>query len=351
MSRPIVCIDAGHYGNYNRCPAIPEYSEARVMWKLHMKQKYYLEKFGVDVTMTRLKQEVDLSLKERGMMAENCNVIISDHSNAVGGGMNEDIDYIAIYCLTEDASTTCDDISKDLAMKLAPVIHNVMDVHQGFKVLTRKSSNDRNGDGQFNDNYYGLLNGARLVNVPGLIIEHSFHTNSRTVKWLLNDANLDLLARAEAECIASYLLGRKVEVEEPAEDTGEVKNDLYRVQVGAYSIKERAIARWRELKDAGFDAIIVKVDNLYKVQVGAFGIRRNAENRLDEVMAKDFHAFITTRGGTFISIETKKSVDEVAKEVLDGKWGNGVERRKALEKEGYDYDEIQNKVNELLKKR
>lgn len=43
----------------------------------------------------------------------------------------------------------------------------------------------------------------------------------------------------------------------------------------------------------------------------------------------------------------KKSVDEVAREVLNGLWGNGTDRRNRLTKEGYDYKEIQQKVNEL----
>lgn len=45
---------------------------------------------------------------------------------------------------------------------------------------------------------------------------------------------------------------------------------------------------------------------------------------------------------------SKKSVDEVAKEVIAGKWGNGSDRRAQLEKAGYDYDAVQNRVNELL---
>lgn len=44
-----------------------------------------------------------------------------------------------------------------------------------------------------------------------------------------------------------------------------------------------------------------------------------------------------------------KSVDELAKEVLDGKWGNGMDRIKALTDAGYDYDLVQKKVNELVK--
>ena len=45
-----------------------------------------------------------------------------------------------------------------------------------------------------------------------------------------------------------------------------------------------------------------------------------------------------------------ESIDEVAHEVLAGKWGNGLSRRKQLKLAGYDYDAVQKRVNELLKK-
>ena len=46
--------------------------------------------------------------------------------------------------------------------------------------------------------------------------------------------------------------------------------------------------------------------------------------------------------------ETGKSVETVAREVIAGKWGTGAERKKALEAKGYNYTEVQNKVNEIL---
>lgn len=47
---------------------------------------------------------------------------------------------------------------------------------------------------------------------------------------------------------------------------------------------------------------------------------------------------------------TAKSLDEIAKEVIRGKWGKGADRRARLTAAGYDYDEVQEKVNELLGK-
>ena len=46
----------------------------------------------------------------------------------------------------------------------------------------------------------------------------------------------------------------------------------------------------------------------------------------------------------------KKTVDQLAQEVLAGKWGDGDTRKKKLEAAGYDYNAVQKKVNELLKK-
>ena len=46
---------------------------------------------------------------------------------------------------------------------------------------------------------------------------------------------------------------------------------------------------------------------------------------------------------------TKKTVDEIAREVIRGNWGNGDERKKRLTEAGYDYNVIQTKVNELMR--
>ena len=45
----------------------------------------------------------------------------------------------------------------------------------------------------------------------------------------------------------------------------------------------------------------------------------------------------------------KKSIDTLAREVIQGKWGNGDERKKRLTAAGYDYNAVQKRVNEILK--
>lgn len=47
-------------------------------------------------------------------------------------------------------------------------------------------------------------------------------------------------------------------------------------------------------------------------------------------------------------LESKKSITEVAKEVIQGKWGNGIDRKNKLTSAGYDYDAVQSAVNKLV---
>lgn len=116
---------------------------------------------------------------------------------------------------------------------------------------------------------------------------------------------------------------------------------LYRVQTGAFKVKANADAMLAKVKAKGFDTYMVKVGDLYKIQVGAFKVKANAEATLKKLQAAGFSAFITTEQGA------GKSVDELAREVLQGKWGNGAERKKRLEAAGYDYAAVQKKVNQL----
>lgn len=68
------------------------------------------------------------------------------------------------------------------------------------------------------------------------------------------------------------------------------------------------------------------------------------------VNGKYIRGFITPKfssGTSTVTPSTKKSVDEVAKEVLAGAWGNGDARKNALTAAGYNYSEVQATVNRL----
>lgn len=115
---------------------------------------------------------------------------------------------------------------------------------------------------------------------------------------------------------------------------------LYRVQTGAFRNKAGAEALLQQVKAKGFDIYMVKVNGLYKVQVGAFAQKSNAIAMAAKLKAAGFSTYVVSGGG--------KSVEEIAREVLQGKWGNGADRKARLKAAGYDYAEVQAKVNTLV---
>lgn len=50
-----------------------------------------------------------------------------------------------------------------------------------------------------------------------------------------------------------------------------------------------------------------------------------------------------------IEAPVRKSVDELAREVIRGDWGNGQDRKDRLTAAGYNYSEVQGRVNEILR--
>ena len=74
--------------------------------------------------------------------------------------------------------------------------------------------------------------------------------------------------------------------------------------------------------------------------------------RGDILLNEGSHTAVVLSDGANISSKpttTKKSITDVAKEVIAGTWGNGEGRKKKLTAAGYDYAAVQKEVNRLLK--
>lgn len=198
-----ICLDAGHYGKYNRSPVVPEYYESDMNWKLHILLKAELEKYGIQVITTREDKSKDLGLEARGKASKGCDLFLSLHSNAAD---SEATKYAVVMHQVDDNCGDMDEKSKAIAGLLAKTVGNVMGLP--YQTWSTKSSSDRDGNG-YKDDYYGVLRGAHTVHTPGVIIEHGFHTNTATAKWLLVEANLKKLAEAEAKTIAEWFNVKK----------------------------------------------------------------------------------------------------------------------------------------------
>lgn len=152
----------------------------------------------------------------------------------------------------------------------------------------------------------------------------------------------------------------KKNVEEPKKSVEEIAREVIQ---GKYGNGEE---RKNKLTQAGYDYAEVQarvdallngetpnepvksVDELAREVIqGKYGngeARKQAlGNRYAEVQAKVDE--ILTDGTT---TPQTKSVDELAKEVIQGKWGNGEDRKNRLTQAGYNYNEVQARVDEIF---
>ena len=79
---PVVCLDAGHYGKYNRSPANPALYESEFNWKIQNLLALELETYGIKVIKTRSEAGKDMDLVARGEASKGCDLFLSLHANA-----------------------------------------------------------------------------------------------------------------------------------------------------------------------------------------------------------------------------------------------------------------------------
>lgn len=84
-----------------------------------------------------------------------------------------------------------------------------------------------------------------------------------------------------------------------------------------------------------------------KSQKGAFKSLDNAKKCADN--NNGYAVFDANGKRVYQTATAKKSEDTIAREVIQGKWGNGADRKQKLTAAGYDYSAVQKRVNELLR--
>ena len=149
----------------------------------------------IEIFRNKSNKNADLEVTARGKKASGCDFFISLHSNAC---CNPSYNTAMACCQIIDSKSKIDDISADIGKKLADKVTTIMIIKIVGTVYRRSGDN---GD------YYGVLRGSKSVGVPGVLLEHGYHTNVDNTNWLLIDTNLDKLAVAEADIIFSYFGG------------------------------------------------------------------------------------------------------------------------------------------------
>lgn len=91
-------------------------------------------------------------------------------------------------------------------------------------------------------------------------------------------------------------------------------------------------------------------------------VKKTIDQLADEVLegkwdnGAERYRLLTAAGYDYNTIQKRvneklyrKTTDEIAVEVIAGLWGNGAERKEKLTEAGYDYSEVQKRVNEMLR--
>ena len=190
-----ICLDPGHAGYENR-GYNKKYWESVMTWRLTGYLKAELEKNpNVEVVMTKKSLFEDHAVYKRGTMAKGCDLFISIHSNHSSSNRT-DYPLAIVSAKTKHDGDSLYSIAAPLGKRLAAVVGSTIKTKQKLQVWVKKQSGDLN--------WYGVIRGAAAVDVPGIILEHSFHSNKKVCNWLLKEENLKVMAKREAEVIISY---------------------------------------------------------------------------------------------------------------------------------------------------
>lgn len=241
------------------------------------------------------KTDETLASRLSAYMKKGCAVFVSIHHNANTGKWNN---ATGVEVFTDNNPTARDS-------KLAKCIYDRLVKYTGMK-----------GRGVKKCDFY-VINQDKI---PAVLVEGGFMDGREDYKYITSDAGQTAYAKAVAEGLVDFLGLKKKKkataTKKPAAATT-TKTKLYRVR-----------KTWKDENG----------------QIGAYKALANAKALAD----KNPGYKVFDDDGKIVYTPAKKSAEEIAKEVLEGKWGNGAERRKKLEAAGYNYAEVQKWVNLYL---
>lgn len=157
----------------------------------------------------------------------------------------------------------------------------------------------------------------RYTNAPAVLMEYGFMDSTTDAPIILKESYSKLVAYATMEGIAKTagLRKKQQQPQQPAAEKKTVEEIAREVALGRWGNGDERKAK---LEAAGYDYNVVQA-------------------MVNEMLSSKKPA------------TTEKSVDTLAREVIAGKWGNGIVRKAKLKAAGYDPAAVQQRVNELLK--
>lgn len=238
----IIAIDAGH-GSETAGKRTPD--GIREHWSNVKVASFFakaMDRCGISYIKTgwnddNSKDDADtsLSVRQKAIKAAKCHYSISFHFNAYGDGKS--------YNSAEGIETLISDKAPGDSRRMAELIHA-----QLIKGTAQKNRGIKT-------QALAMCNCSVMGTKSSILVECAFMTNEREAELMQSEEFCKECAEEAAKGFCEYI-GIKY-VEESASTAGSGSSVLYRVQVGAYSVKANAEAMQAKLKASGFDAIIV----------------------------------------------------------------------------------------------
>lgn len=180
----------------------------------------------------------------------------------------------------------------------------------------------------------------------------------RVIEWL-NGRDLDLPVYYDLENASMEKLGKKLLTEIASAYCKEIENAGYWAGIYAnlnwftnyldYDILKKRFTLW--IANVDFTHNQTKYDGLYDMfqyswQGKVDGVIANVDM---DVMYRDLVTEIKNWKKGKVTETPKKTEDEIVEEIMKGLWGNGEERKQKIQNAGYEYNSIQQKVNEYVR--
>lgn len=189
--------------------------------------------YECETVMATLSMGIGYNERPKEAKDKGSEVYIAIHSNAGGAGKANGA--VAFYHPNQA-------LGKTLAASIVKELNAIC------PIKSNRSSSVQSGMTQFNGQGYAEIRNPYNRGLIAVLAETDFHDHPQAAQWIIS--NKDAIARAYVAAIVSALGIAKKKLEAP------VGKKLYKVQVGAYSIKTNAEAQLAKLKAAGFDGYI-----------------------------------------------------------------------------------------------
>lgn len=297
-----VCIGHGKSlsGQYDSGAVASGYQEFKLARAIGKCLKQELSKYNCTVDLINYDGDKNLTERIKYVNSKGYDLNMELHLNA-GGGTGPEVYY---KHKSKQGKALAAAISKSIATNLG---------------LKNRGAKTKLISGQ---DYFGCV---REIKCMSFLVETVFIDTKGDRDKVIYASGQEQCAKAIATAVAKYYgLGRK-ETPKPAPTPAPSPKPTPSPKKSNTEIAKEVIqGKWgngaerkKRLENAGYDYAAV-------------------QKEVERLLAKQ-------------KKPAKKSVDEVAREVIAGKWGNGAERVYNLTKAGYNYAAVQKRVNEILK--